>query len=412
LRCGPVGASAKDFVTIVDNRPRRMRRQQSRVRHVKNVASSSDERILTVIESFYDAALDESLWPGALQSLADLMTSQAASFWVLDGSQKPRLPTFISINFDRKSIQDYLNGMARLDPTVRYLVGNPQRAIVHDGLLGTGRDEESRGYCDWHERNVETRFRLVGQARVAPGVQAGVALHRTRNAGKYEVRDVDRFSVLHRHLQRALAIGFRVGSIETMRQFGADWLDRVAEGVLLLDAGRRIVFANRSAEIMQSNCDGFSFASEEVTLGMKEENETLQGLIAQALSPISSPGIAAGGVMRASRSSGKRPYGIFVAPVSKQSLALSIFQPAVCVVITDPERQPLLQTQRLQKMFGLTRAEAKLAACLANGQELKSAAEELGITYGTARSRLAQIFQKTETRRQGELIRLLVMYLL
>jgi DNA-binding CsgD family transcriptional regulator len=49
---------------------------------------------------------------------------------------------------------------------------------------------------------------------------------------------------------------------------------------------------------------------------------------------------------------------------------------------------------------------------LANGQELKSAAEELGITYGTARSRLAQIFQKTETRRQGELIRLLVMYLL
>ena len=63
-------------------------------------------------------------------------------------------------------------------------------------------------------------------------------------------------------------------------------------------------------------------------------------------------------------------------------------------------------------MFGLTKAEAKLAAILAKGQELKSAAEELGITYGTARSRLAQIFQKTATRRQGELVHLLFTYLL
>jgi hypothetical protein len=32
----------------------------------------------------------------------------------------------------------------------------------------------------------------------------------------------------------------------------------------------------------------------------------------------------------------------------------------------------------------------------------------MGITYGTARARLAEIFQKTETRRQGQLITLLL----
>ncbi|MGH7727595.1 MAG: hypothetical protein ACREM2_02220 [Vulcanimicrobiaceae bacterium] len=45
---------------------------------------------------------------------------------------------------------------------------------------------------------------------------------------------------------------------------------------------------------------------------------------------------------------------------------------------------------------------------MARGADLREAADELHITYGTARSRLAEIFQKTETCRQGELIELLL----
>src|SRR5580704_2604749 len=67
------------------------------------------ERTLGVIQAFYDAALDETLWRTALESLCDLTGSQAASFWVLDGSGQPRLPTFICINFDMESIREYLD---------------------------------------------------------------------------------------------------------------------------------------------------------------------------------------------------------------------------------------------------------------------------------------------------------------
>jgi hypothetical protein len=42
-----------------------------------------------MIQAFYDAALDESLWPAALKDLSNLTGSQAASFWVLDGSDNP-----------------------------------------------------------------------------------------------------------------------------------------------------------------------------------------------------------------------------------------------------------------------------------------------------------------------------------
>jgi DNA-binding CsgD family transcriptional regulator len=77
-------------------------------------------------------------------------------------------------------------------------------------------------------------------------------------------------------------------------------------------------------------------------------------------------------------------------------------------MISDPHSQRPLPNHILRASFALTEAEARLAALLAAGEELRAAAAKLGITYGTARARLAEIFQKTETRRQGELIKLLL----
>src|SRR5262245_26510962 len=59
---------------------------------------------------------------------------------------------------------------------------------------------------------------------------------------------------------------------------------------------------------------------------------------------------------------------------------------------------------RLLQHFGLTLAEARLALHLATGVTLRSAAAKLSISYETARSCLKKIFSKTGTRRQAELV--------
>jgi hypothetical protein len=56
---------------------------------------SVDEHVLAVIAALYEAAMDETRWPEALKALTGLTRSQAATFWVLDGSERPRLPTLI-----------------------------------------------------------------------------------------------------------------------------------------------------------------------------------------------------------------------------------------------------------------------------------------------------------------------------
>lgn len=39
-----------------------------------------DDRMLEVIQALYDAALDETLWPSALQRLTEFTASQSATF--------------------------------------------------------------------------------------------------------------------------------------------------------------------------------------------------------------------------------------------------------------------------------------------------------------------------------------------
>jgi DNA-binding CsgD family transcriptional regulator len=203
-------------------------------------------------------------------------------------------------------------------------------------------------------------------------------------------------------------------------------LDRSPVAVVLLDGQRRVVFANEHAVELHARADGVSICSSGIGLHRAHDNARLQGLIARAVGGSDGPipgrrSLVEGGLahrslgeggrsMRALRSSGKRPYGLLVAPLSSRDAnpARAALRPAVCVVIADPDGVPTLPVGRLQEAFDLTEAEGLLAARLAAGEGLRSAAGSLGITYGTARARLAEIFQKTETRRQGELVNLLL----
>jgi DNA-binding CsgD family transcriptional regulator len=275
-------------------------------------------------------------------------------------------------------------------------------------MVITEREKDQHIYYDWHGKWSDTRFRLVGQMSIAPQVQAGIALHRAKRSGRYEAPEVEQLSFLHGHLARALTIGLRLGSVGSLQSGITELLDRNPVAVLLLDEFSRLVYANRSASAMPLNNDGVRLSSDGIVADNKAVNDALQALISEALSPTGAMRAPPPQVVRIPRASGKRPYCVFVSKVGPQHSALSTYKPAVCVIITDPDDQRRPPLQSIQAAFGFTPAEARLAAILSTGADLRVAADELRITYGTARARLAQIYLKTDTRRQGELIHLLL----
>jgi DNA-binding CsgD family transcriptional regulator len=80
-----------------------------------------------------------------------------------------------------------------------------------------------------------------------------------------------------------------------------------------------------------------------------------------------------------------------------------------CAVIMMRELAPPKSeefAEHFRQMFVLTIGEARLAASLAAGKSLKEAAGDQGIQFSTARFYLENIFRKTATHRQSELMAL------
>ena len=131
--------------------------------------------------------------------------------------------------------------------------------------------------------------------------------------------------------------------VETLFEF----LDSSPSAVLLLDAQRRIVYANPQAAALHARGDGISLASGGLVLVRKQDDVRLQERIAAALATRSGPAA----VMRVQRTSGRRPYAIFCAPVAARPSSAFI-RPSLCVVITDPETKRDVPLDRLQDLFG------------------------------------------------------------
>ena len=81
--------------------------------------------------------------------------------------------------------------------------------------------------------------------------------------------------------------------------------------------------------------------------------------------------------------------------------------PFVMVFASKPCETSLPDARQLRSHFGLTYMQAKLAIEIAKGEGLKACTQRLGIALSTGRTHLKQIFQKTETRRQAELVRVI-----
>ncbi len=73
-----------------------------------------------------------------------------------------------------------------------------------------------------------------------------------------------------------------------------------------------------------------------------------------------------------------------------------------------PRSAPPVDEQILADAFDLSPAECRIAHLLAEGLTQKEIAARVGVQHDTVRKQLQSVFQKTATRRQPDLLRLLL----
>ena len=365
----------------------------------------ADQLILEIISELYSAALDPSRWARALELLSNAFGAQGASFWTLESSPTPLLPTLLHYNFNPDFIRAYLE-IAAQDPTVQFLANNPDLPIVHDGMYLSEREIDKHSYYAWQRQFTDIRYRLSAQLKISSALQAGVTLHRAKTGHRFQDTDVEKLNVLFPHLEKALFVGCQLEGVAAKQRGLEAILDQSRTGIILINQHEKVVYVNRRAEAIISRKDGIDILQGTLKLSRHEDEQQFRVLISRASGRTANNVMEAGAMFVQKRESAGKYY-LLLTPVSEGQMLISEQQSAVCISVNDPGERCPLEINTLRSVFGLTEAEALLAQALAAGYELKEAADGLGITYGTARSRLAEIFAKTVTRRQADLVHLL-----
>ncbi len=182
-------------------------------------------------------------------------------------------------------------------------------------------------------------------------------------------------------------------------------LQHFPHAVFLVDAHGAVTAFNQRAAAIVAQGDGLFVWRDVLRCARPADTAALHRLVAAVAECDGRRGVARYGLRL--RRSGRRPLSALVAPFRCQNVVANSAV-VIAVFVHDPECPPAIDVETLRDWYSLTPAEARVAALLAGGLSVKDIVERLGIGANTARTHLKSIFAKTETRRQAELIQLLL----
>jgi DNA-binding CsgD family transcriptional regulator len=260
-------------------------------------------------------------------------------------------------------------------------------------------------FNDWYKpQGAEALMRtnLLVEGPVCTVVTVG----RRYSEGDFRASEIRLFAALIPHLQRAVQLQLRLAGVDGPPAGMAELLNRLRQGVLLVDGAARVIFANRAAEIMLRAGAGVFLGRDGLRAETPGETAVLRRIIADCAAPKGELG-GAGGRLRLSREN-RAQLTVLVVPHRARFAWIDVARPRAILFITDPEEADTVRRESLQQDFGLTPAEAGFTREILKAAGLQAAADRLGISLTTARTHLAHVFDKTGTHRQAELVRLIL----
>jgi len=229
------------------------------------------------------------------------------------------------------------------------------------------------------------------------------SFERVKSQGSFAQAELDVMRRLVPHIQGAGRLALKLANA---RHEGA--LDAFAAfdcGALLLDWQGRVTRVNSKAEALM----GPWLSIRNGALGATDRNcdATLQRMIGVITSRWPRQDMEVVDLVAVPRPP-VRPLVVHGAPLARS--ATDLFQQAKAVIwIVDPYANPLPWEPVLRQAFGCTKAEASVAVALAQGRDIDEIAQ-MRVSLGTIRAQIKGIFAKTNTRRQAELVALLLRF--
>lgn len=368
------------------------------------VSNPSDPLDADLLDAVFDAAGDERCWPEALGRVAREVDAKGAMYCLF--AAQAASPAVEGVHFSGFALGSdlaYATRHNQVDPHVPVGMATPLRRwfLSHEHFD-----------ADFIQRNDFMRevmapvgVRWVAGSRLweRDGVIGCLAFQRATDARPFTLTDRAMLEAISPHLARATLLHDRLRRERIKSHAGLAALEGLGLGLALVDAARRVQFANRAAECWLARSDVFTVGS-----GLRlaacdgAANARLSAALERALRGHSSS-------VPVGDRAGRLVVLLHVLPLPAGSGWNRDWQRPMAMLVFGPDRNdPRFDPELLRELFSLTAAEAALAVFLAGGGRLREFAASRGVSHETARSQLRALMAKSGVHRQSELVALIV----
>jgi DNA-binding CsgD family transcriptional regulator len=287
--------------------------------------------------------------------------------------------------------------------------GPPRRGeiVYTDSLLPKEDVRRTAFYNEWAAHHgIDHAAGLVVEQHGAPEGTPLTVLTLVRAPGMpaFEPAELRPLQALHPHLYRAVRTHWALAGSRDTRRSVEQALEGLPQPLLLLASSGSIEFANgagrdllareRVAELRHGALAAFGHLPREaladaLDAAARGEGSTLTTWWEE------------GGRLR--------PAVLHFRPLQGESAYRRFWPRAAALLQVESPAEAAHDAARLGAAvarFRLTPAEARVLGCVQRGLTPAEAAAEIGVRLSTVRAQLSSLFQKTGTRRQAELMRL------
>jgi DNA-binding CsgD family transcriptional regulator len=361
------------------------------------------ERTERALEACYDAILAPARWSAAMQSLAEAYGAASCTF-----TDHQNLSAPVPMSEGHAAFADrWTRNQAHapdphagpyLEQCTSYMRAGWTSALEHD--LSTEEERRTLPFYQETARPEKREWMAISYFWV-DGRDWCMGFY--RGDDPFTPEDARRLGGLGPHLTKIVNLAQKFAAFDAVSKLAA--LERVSSAAIVLDATGRARQMNQPAQSLLG--DDFNLLRGRPVARDPASNRRLQQLVsfalhaergsAQAFAPIVVDRDVA-------------PW-LLVEAMPVTAFGSDLFSPGRVILLLTDLRSPLRpEATQLCAAFGLTIAEAKLAAKLALGSGIENAAASLGVSRETARTQLKAVFAKTNTRRQAELAALVARF--
>lgn len=353
-----------------------------------------------IIAALYRAAAGSEPWPAALQTLGDALGGAFTLIGIVDKTTG-RTSSITSETFETGRRALYRDRYFTINPRVRHSARSPVGDVFFDASIGRDADLARHPYYGEFLSGRGFSHFISANLVNAPSRRVNLSVQRARSAGHVDTPEIDTLKAVMPHAVAAFELWERLQSASAQTRLVAHALEALDAGVLMLDEQGRLVFANPVGSALLAAGGPLVQLGETVGAADACHRACLAEAIAAART---SDGDAAASTpvrLTLSCADGRR-YVAKVRPMP-EFIRLDATRWSGVLVILEPVR-PLSTVDELQRLLGLTAAEAALALSLADGNRPGDYARAQGVSINTVRTHLASLREKLEAKSQAQIV--------